>query len=298
MNGRNSQGLTAVMAVTHSGKMPLLEILLNAGADPDRTDRAGRTALYIAIGYGRIDATRLLLVNGADTARIHTSGSGASAYAASPGRRTQAGMFMAAGADALTEGPGEAPIHFAAARQDRTLIEWLLARGEDIGRPAAATGMTPPMHAAKFGSPGGRRACARLSPGCQLAGQGGMDGVDARGASGSCGKRGRVARVGCRLKYRGGRRGNGVSAGGAARACRLAAAVGGRGRESGPDPSSGVGAERGDGGATFRVGDGGAGAARERGRAISVAERDGGCAEESDGGAGRRRRRSTGAALG
>ncbi len=153
VNVPDPQGLTPVIAATYAGRMGLLEMLLNAGANPSLADRSGRTALYLAIRFGRTEAVRLLLAKGAATARIHANGMGALAYAAQTGQRSAVTLLMAAGADGLSAGPDGAAIHFAAARQDRALIEWLLARGEDIGRPAAATGMTPLMLAAAFGSP-------------------------------------------------------------------------------------------------------------------------------------------------
>jgi len=77
------RGVTALMATAHRGSVDLARCLLDAGADPNRCDRAsGDTALHAAARYGHADVVRVLLDAGADAEVTDSDGATALGAAA------------------------------------------------------------------------------------------------------------------------------------------------------------------------------------------------------------------------
>lgn len=59
-------GWTPLEHAVHKHQLATLVALLDAGADPNRADRGGRTPLMLAAGYGYTDMVTVLMQHGAD----------------------------------------------------------------------------------------------------------------------------------------------------------------------------------------------------------------------------------------
>lgn len=79
-------GNSALMGVAFKGYDHIAQALIKAGADPNRTNRAGQTALMMAAMFGRLSVIDLLLEAGADLRRRDLEGNDAAALARSQGQ--------------------------------------------------------------------------------------------------------------------------------------------------------------------------------------------------------------------
>jgi len=64
--GQQSNELTVVRMVAQKGDLPLLELLIQKGANVNHRDRHGQTPLMAAIWTGKLDVVKLLLEKGAE----------------------------------------------------------------------------------------------------------------------------------------------------------------------------------------------------------------------------------------
>jgi ankyrin repeat protein len=121
--------------------MPLVETLLDAGADPN-----DGVTLPLAASAGDIPVLELLLAHGADVDQAWATDGSTSLYAILGWSRTPAGAvwLLEHGADpnVVFRDNGETPMHAAARGWEVSLGRVLLAHGADIGRPRA-DGRTP-----------------------------------------------------------------------------------------------------------------------------------------------------------
>jgi ankyrin repeat protein len=78
-------GSSALMGVAFKGYASIARLLLDAGADPSRTNRAGQTALMMAALFNQREIIEMLLDAGADRAARDGSGKTASDVALSQG---------------------------------------------------------------------------------------------------------------------------------------------------------------------------------------------------------------------
>jgi ankyrin repeat protein len=109
-----------LMLAAYSGRMELVSLLLEAGADVILIlPGGGQTALHMAAVTGQTEAARLLPQAHADVNRPTQS---------------NAATDMFNGGARLW---GETPLHFAAAYGDREMVEALLAAGADKALPNA-----------------------------------------------------------------------------------------------------------------------------------------------------------------
>ena len=103
---------TLLTFAAFTGDVAFIPYLLDAGAEIDHAmPRGGETALHHATDNGQIAAVRLLIQHGADV-NHRTKDNGPS--------ELNFGTFS-----------GETPLHVAAVRGDREMIETLLAAGAD-----------------------------------------------------------------------------------------------------------------------------------------------------------------------
>jgi ankyrin repeat protein len=120
-------------AVVYGRSVPIVRMLLAAGADPNARDARGATPLRYAVRHGREELAELLREAGADDSIVTDADRAAGAAAAGKARP---GRPAPIDPDVLCN---------AACRDDAPLIRTLLAAGAD---PDAAGGLdeTPPLH--------------------------------------------------------------------------------------------------------------------------------------------------------
>ena len=121
--------------------MPLVAVLLDAGADPN-----DGVTLPMAASAGDIPVLEALLAHGANVNQRWASDGSPSLYAILGWSRTPAGAIWllehGADANAVFAGNGEAPLHAVARAWDAPLAQAMVAHGADISR-ARADGRTP-----------------------------------------------------------------------------------------------------------------------------------------------------------
>ncbi|EJL26231.1 ankyrin repeat-containing protein [Novosphingobium sp. AP12] len=120
------------------GRDDMLPALLEAGADIEGVDAKGHTALILATYHGFEQSAALLLDRGADPNRTTASGSPLMGVAFK-GHLTIARRLLAAGADPnLRNAAGQTAIMMSALFDRREVIELLLDAGADIDAVDAA----------------------------------------------------------------------------------------------------------------------------------------------------------------
>ena len=66
VNGKDSQGWTALFHAAHHGNTKALQLLIDGGAKVNGGRETGFTALFSAVSGGHVEAVRLLLNSGAE----------------------------------------------------------------------------------------------------------------------------------------------------------------------------------------------------------------------------------------
>lgn len=122
-------GRTALAHAAAVGSLPMVTMLLRAGADPRIVDgRSGDDAFALAIEAGHVDVARALCFGGAP------SSSKALLHACRRGRTDLAELCLHGDVTVAA-----VPVLVEAARFDRVaMLDWLLARGADVGRDGGA----------------------------------------------------------------------------------------------------------------------------------------------------------------
>jgi len=137
-----------------NGDLAAVQTLLAGGADANRAQGDGMTALHWAAERGHAAVAELLLSAGAAVEAKTRIGSYTPLHLASRGGHGSiATALLDAGADphATTSGSGVTPLHLAAAAMDGAeVVTELLRRGADVDAPEASSGQTPLMFAAAY----------------------------------------------------------------------------------------------------------------------------------------------------
>src|SRR5207248_4416910 len=126
----------------------LVELFLDAGADPNTTMRGGETALMTAARTGKSGPVKLLLARGADVNAKERRGQTALMWAAADGHADVVELLIKAGADIHTTlaDSGFTPFFFAV-REGRTeVVRVLLKAGADVNeamQPKKPNGKSP-----------------------------------------------------------------------------------------------------------------------------------------------------------
>jgi hypothetical protein len=114
------EGLDAAVA---ANRAEIARLLLDAGADANKTDRLGSTPLHSAAEWGHAQVVSALVKAAARVSASDKNGSTPLHAAAEWGHTEVAKILLGAGADAnATDSNGETPLHVAAARRVPPLI--------------------------------------------------------------------------------------------------------------------------------------------------------------------------------
>lgn len=150
VNHQNERGWTALMYAVGDGRLKAVEWLLGKGADVNKADREGATALHVASNQlGRADAIPLLLRRGADPNRVTELGR-SPIYDAAVARNSEAlaRLLEASNANAnLPDKDGATPI--IAALQSWGIgpivpvLRMLVEKGAEVRAVYPRTGDTP-----------------------------------------------------------------------------------------------------------------------------------------------------------
>lgn len=153
----DAAGRTPLMAAAETGDRTRLSFMLGVGADVDKRDGEGNSALSIVARQGRDDLLELLLDRGAKV-----SDGGISAFAQAAAARCLPCLTRLLAAGARIDGPGpggRTALIFAAGSGFDEVVEFLLGRGADPDGINREDGTTPLMWAANAGR---ARAVRRL----------------------------------------------------------------------------------------------------------------------------------------
>lgn len=115
-----------------NGSLPILELLLDSGADVDAADATRVTALMSASFMGHREIVELLVRRGATLEATSIDGYTALMYAANAGQLDCAAALLEGGADlGARDQDGNAPLVFAAQHGYLEVVQLLLAAGSD-----------------------------------------------------------------------------------------------------------------------------------------------------------------------
>ncbi len=126
-------GTTALLWAVQGDDIELVRTLLDAGADPNRSNRYDITPLWLAATNGSARLVELLLARGADAQWAMSHGETALMAAARAGAADSIRSLLAAGADpnAHETAHGETALMWAAAEDHADAIRALIAGGAD-----------------------------------------------------------------------------------------------------------------------------------------------------------------------
>jgi hypothetical protein len=127
-------GLSALEAAVKVADGALVELLLDAGADPADRDADGWTALHAACSVGDAGIARLLLARGATADAQPAHGETPLALAATWRHLELMRILLDEGADPDGRGADWTPLMRAAVRGEREVCEALIAAGADPAR--------------------------------------------------------------------------------------------------------------------------------------------------------------------
>ena len=140
-DGRNIQGLTALMLAAAYDHVEAVQLLLAQGADVDAEDDEGRSALKLASRNGHPAVVKVLLDGGASVSAQTEDGFNAlmlaSAYGTTPGHLETMRMLIGAGAKVnATTRNGATPLMLASAKGRAGAVRLLLESGARVDAQA------------------------------------------------------------------------------------------------------------------------------------------------------------------
>ena len=149
---QDSKGYTPLMSAIAYSIIPSIlgKILLESGADPNRTDAHGQSPLSLAVMRSNTKLVKLLLDGGAEPNVADNFGYTPLLWAGSDGRKELTNQLLQAGADPnITNNFGRTPLIFAAGEGKSAVVKVLLKAGADPNI-ADNHGRTPLSAATQF----------------------------------------------------------------------------------------------------------------------------------------------------
>lgn len=145
VDATDGNGALHALTMTFADTTPQLTQLLDAGADPNLANQAGRTPVHLAALYGPACVLALLLQRGGDPNALDRYGSSPLHAAAAETERLR--LLLQAGANPNQTSPGgETPVHAAAARNNQTGLAALVQAGASVDARRSKDGQTA-LHA-------------------------------------------------------------------------------------------------------------------------------------------------------
>ncbi|BAY89790.1 MULTISPECIES: ankyrin repeat domain-containing protein [unclassified Tolypothrix] len=130
VNGRSSYGETAIKVAAHLGRFDAVQLLLNAGANPEQL---GWTELMHAIVFGNLEQVKLLLEKGAQQDVCDSWQRTPFLLSIQVGELAKTKLLLAMGANRNDVGiSGKTPLMYAIENNRHDILQWLIAEGFDI----------------------------------------------------------------------------------------------------------------------------------------------------------------------
>jgi ankyrin repeat protein len=135
VNKTNKNGSTALYCAASLDRVEIVAQLLKAGADVNKARADGWTALYLAAIHGHVEIVAQLLAAGADVNQANSKGETALYLAAIHGHVEIVAQLLAAGADVnQANSKGETALYIAAKYDYLDVVQQLLAAGADVNK--------------------------------------------------------------------------------------------------------------------------------------------------------------------
>jgi ankyrin repeat protein len=143
VNRPQADGATALHWAVHRDNTQLADILIAAGADVKAVNRNGITSLHMASLYGNPPMIERLVKAGADARQVGPGGETMLMLAARNGNTRAIRVLLAAGADVNAREPlrGTTALMWAAEQRHPAAVQALLAAGADVNARSAPAGL-------------------------------------------------------------------------------------------------------------------------------------------------------------
>jgi ankyrin repeat protein len=128
--GRNRAGKTALILALEARNPGVVDALVESGASVETLDAEGGSALYHAVRTGELSGVKALLDRGANPNQEVPGGGSLVAYALEEGRTASAQLLFHSGATRRARGADGSPVSFVAARRG---ADWMLREILDQG---------------------------------------------------------------------------------------------------------------------------------------------------------------------
>lgn len=153
VNRPQADGATALHWAAHYNDVALAKRLLGAGAKPNMANDYGVTPLFLAAINGSADMIDALLTGGGDANAARPSGETVLMTAVRSGTTAAVSRLLKGGANvnAVQRSKGQSALHWAVAQGDVNMARTLIEAGADITLRSTAE-FTPLMAAARNGS--------------------------------------------------------------------------------------------------------------------------------------------------
>ena len=135
VNATNKKSITPLMHACENGDVDAINILLDAGADPNIADEDGYTSLHDAVeGFCSTESLRAIIDHGADVNAINKNSVTAIMIACYKGNTDAISILLNAGADLnMTDGNGATCIHHVVGEGfTKAMLETVINHGADV----------------------------------------------------------------------------------------------------------------------------------------------------------------------